>query len=39
VKKTATVMTYEQYFRREEVYGACTTLLQKPFVCLCIPAS
>ena len=38
-KKTATVMTYEQYFRREEVCGACTTPLQKPFVYLCIPAS
>ena len=32
-------MTYEQYFRREEVCGACTTPLQKPFVYLCIPAS
>src|SRR5262245_20405578 len=38
-KKTATVMTYEQYFRREEVCGACTTPLQKPFVYLCVPAS
>jgi FAD/FMN-containing dehydrogenase len=38
-KRTATVMTYEQYFRREEVCGACTTPLQKPFVYLCIPAS
>ena len=38
-KKTATVMTYEQYFRREEVCGPCTTPLQKPFVYLCIPAS
>lgn len=38
-KKTATVMTYEQYFRREEVCGACTTPLQKPFVYLCIPSS
>ncbi len=38
-KKTPTVMTYEQYFRREEVCGACTTPLQKPFVYLCIPAS
>ena len=38
-KKTATVMTYEQYFRREEVCGACTTPLQKPFVYLCLPAS
>jgi len=38
-KKTATVMTYEQYFRREEVCTACTTPLQKPFVYLCIPAS
>jgi FAD/FMN-containing dehydrogenase len=39
VKKTVTVMTYEQYFRREEVCTACTTPLQKPFVYLCIPAS
>jgi len=39
VKKTATVMTYEQYFRREEVCGACTTPQQKPFVYLCIPSS
>jgi cytokinin dehydrogenase len=39
VKKTTTVMTYEQYFRREEVCTACTTPLQKPFVYLCIPAS
>jgi cytokinin dehydrogenase len=38
-KKTATVMSYEQYFRREEVCTACTTPLQKPFVYLCIPAS
>ena len=38
-KKTATMMTYEQYFRREEVCTACTTPLQKPFVYLCIPAS
>lgn len=38
-KKTATIMTYEQYFRREEVCGTCTTPLQKPFVYLCIPAS
>jgi cytokinin dehydrogenase len=38
-KKAATVMTYEQYFRREEVCTACTTPLQKPFVYLCIPAS
>ena len=38
-KKSATVMTYEQYFRREEVCTACTTPLQKPFVYLCIPAS
>jgi FAD/FMN-containing dehydrogenase len=38
-KKTATVMTYEQYFRREEVCTACTTPLQKPFVYLCLPAS
>jgi hypothetical protein len=38
-KKTAIVMTYEQYFRREEVCGACTTPLQKPFVYLCLPAS
>ncbi len=38
-KKTATVMTYEQYFRREEVCTACTTPLQKPFVYLCIPSS
>ena len=38
-KRTATVMTYEQYFRREEVCGACTTPLQKPFVYLCIPSS
>jgi len=38
-KKTATVMTYEQYFRREEVCTACATPLQKPFVYLCIPAS
>jgi cytokinin dehydrogenase len=38
-KKTTTVMTYEQYFRREEVCTACTTPLQKPFVYLCIPAS
>ncbi len=38
-KKTAAVMTYEQYFRREEVCTACTTPLQKPFVYLCIPAS
>jgi len=39
VKKTATAMTYEQYFRREEVCGACTTPQQKPFVYLCIPSS
>ena len=38
-KMTATMMTYEQYFRREEVCTACTTPLQKPFVYLCIPAS
>jgi cytokinin dehydrogenase len=38
-KKSATVMTYEQYFRREEVCTACTTPQQKPFVYLCIPAS
>src|SRR3954470_19621133 len=38
-KKTATAMTYEQYFRREEVCGACTTPQQKPFVYLCIPSS
>jgi len=37
--KTTTVMTYEQYFRREEVCGACTTPQQKPFVYLCIPSS
>ena len=39
VNKTATVMTYEQYFRREEVCTPCTTPLQKPFVYLCIPSS
>jgi cytokinin dehydrogenase len=39
VKKTATVMTYEQYFRREEVCGACPTPQQKPFVYLCVPSS
>jgi cytokinin dehydrogenase len=38
-KKTASVMTYEQYFRREEVCTVCTTPLQKPFVYLCIPSS
>jgi FAD/FMN-containing dehydrogenase len=38
-KKTATPMTYEQYFRREEVCTLCTTPLQKPFVYLCLPAS
>jgi cytokinin dehydrogenase len=38
-KKTATTMTYEQYFRREEVCTACATPLQKPFVYLCLPAS
>jgi len=38
-RKTTTVMTYEQYFRREEVCGACTTPQQKPFVYLCIPSS
>ena len=38
-KKTATEMSYEQYFRREEVCAPCTTPLQKPFVYLCIPAS
>jgi FAD/FMN-containing dehydrogenase len=38
-KKATTVMTYEQYFRREEVCTACTSPLQKPFVYLCIPAS
>jgi cytokinin dehydrogenase len=32
-------MTYEQYFRREEICTACTTPLQKPFVYLCMPAS
>jgi len=32
-------MTYEQYFRREEVCTVCTTPLQKPFVYLSIPAS
>jgi cytokinin dehydrogenase len=37
--KTATVMTYEQYYRREEVCTPCTTPLQKPFVYLCLPAS
>src|SRR5262249_29268499 len=38
-KKTSTTMTYEQYFRREEVCTACTSPLQKPFVYLCLPAS
>jgi cytokinin dehydrogenase len=38
-KRTATVMTYEQYFRREEVCTVCTTPLEKPFVYMCIPAS
>jgi len=38
-KKTASPMTYEQYFRREEVCTVCTTPVQKPFVYLCIPAS
>jgi cytokinin dehydrogenase len=38
-KKTAAVMTYEQYFRREEICAPCSTPLQKPFVYLCIPAS
>jgi cytokinin dehydrogenase len=38
-KKATAAMTYEQYFRREEVCTACTTPLQKPFVYLCIPAS
>jgi FAD/FMN-containing dehydrogenase len=37
--KTATAMTYEQYFRREEVCTPCTTPQQKPFVYLCLPAS
>jgi cytokinin dehydrogenase len=37
--KTAAVMTYEQYYRREEVCTLCTTPLQKPFVYLCLPAS
>src|SRR5215510_824982 len=31
-KKTAAVMTYEQYFRREEICAPCSTPLQKPFV-------
>src|SRR5215510_10827360 len=30
-KKTAGVMTYEQYFRREEICAPCSTPLQKPF--------
>src|SRR5215510_3426175 len=30
-KKTAAVMTYEQYFRREEICAPCSTPLQKPF--------
>jgi len=37
--KTATVMTYEQYYRREEVCGICPTTTPKPFVYLCLPAS
>ena len=37
--KIATVMTYEQYYRREEVCTPCTTPQQKPFVYLCLPAS
>jgi FAD/FMN-containing dehydrogenase len=37
--KTASVMTYEQYYRREEVCTPCTTPQQKPFVYLCLPAS
>lgn len=37
--KTATAMTYEKYFRREELCGACATPQQKPFVYLCLPAS
>jgi FAD/FMN-containing dehydrogenase len=38
-KKTATLMTYEQYFRREETCTVCATPTQKPFVYLCIPSS
>src|SRR6266446_9661725 len=38
-RKTTTAMTYEQYFRREEVCGACSTSQQKPFIYLCIPSS
>ncbi len=37
--KTATVMTYEQYYRREEVCTICPTTTPKPFVYLCLPAS
>jgi FAD/FMN-containing dehydrogenase len=32
-------MTYEQYYRREEVCGICPTATPKPFVYLCLPAS
>jgi len=37
--KTVSVMTYEQYYRREEVCGICPTTTPKPFVYLCLPAS
>ena len=37
--KTASVMTYEQYYRREEACAPCTTPALKPFVYLCLPAS
>ena len=37
--QTSKVMTYEQYYRREEVCGICPTTTPKPFVYLCLPAS
>jgi cytokinin dehydrogenase len=37
--QTAKVMTYEQYYRREEVCSICTAPTLKPFVYLCLPSS
>ncbi|HEY6281514.1 MAG TPA: FAD-binding protein [Burkholderiales bacterium] len=37
--QTAKVMTYEQYYRREEVCTICTAPTLKPFVYLCLPSS
>ncbi|HVS27116.1 MAG TPA: FAD-binding protein [Burkholderiales bacterium] len=37
--QTTKVMTYEQYYRREEVCTICTAPTLKPFVYLCLPSS